>query len=76
MIVDGMDSRDMMLELDPKTYHITDHYKDYPAVLVRMERITADELRIMLERRWRAIAPKKLVREVDEKSAANASRKG
>ena len=66
-IVDGIDARDMMLELDPKTYHITDHYKDYPAVLVRMERITPDELKLMLERRWRHIAPKKLVREIDEK---------
>ena len=61
LVVDGMDQRDMMLEADPKTYHVTDHYKDYPAVLVRMERITPDELRIMLERRWRKIAPKKLL---------------
>ena len=67
MVVDGMDSRDMMLELDPKTYHITDHYKDYPSVLVRMERISVDELRIMLERRWRQIAPKKLVKELEAK---------
>jgi hypothetical protein len=67
MIVDGMESRDMMLELDPKTYHITDHYKDYPSVLVRMERVTPQEVRVMLERRWRRIAPKKLVKEVDEK---------
>jgi hypothetical protein len=65
-IVDGIDTRDMMLELDPKTYHITDHYKDYPAVLVRMERITPDELKLMLERRWRHIAPKKLIKEIDE----------
>jgi hypothetical protein len=69
-IVDGIDTRDMMLELDPKTYHITDHYKDYPAVLVRMERITPDELKLMLERRWRQIAPKKLVREIDEGAAS------
>jgi hypothetical protein len=61
VVVDGMDQRDLMLELDPQTYHITDHYKDYPAVLVRMERITPDELQIMLERRWRKIAPKKLL---------------
>jgi hypothetical protein len=61
-IVDGMDQRDMMLELDPATYHITDHYKDYPAVLVRMERITPEELQTMLERRWRKIAPKKLLK--------------
>jgi hypothetical protein len=66
-IVDDMHTRDMMLELDPRTYFITDHYKDYPSVLVRMERITEDELRAMLERRWRKIAPKKLVAAMDEK---------
>jgi hypothetical protein len=65
VVVDGMDQRDMMLEMDPTTYHITDHYKDYPAVLVRMDRITPDELRTMLERRWRKIAPKKLLKEIE-----------
>jgi hypothetical protein len=58
----------MMLELDPKTYFITDHYKDYPSVLVRMERITPDELKLMLERRWRAIAPKKLIKAIEEET--------
>ncbi|MGN6515172.1 MAG: MmcQ/YjbR family DNA-binding protein [Rhizomicrobium sp.] len=67
-VVADMHTRDMMLELDPKTYFVTDHYKDYPAVLVRMERITPDELKRMLERRWRQIAPKKLVKEIDEKA--------
>jgi hypothetical protein len=66
MVVDGMDQRDMMLELDPRTYHITDHYKDYPAVLVRMDRIAPEELRTMLERRWRKIAPKKVLKEIEE----------
>jgi hypothetical protein len=74
LIVDGMEHRDMMLELDPRTYHITAHYKDYPAVLVRMERISPDELKIMLERRWRQIARKTLIREVDEKASAAGSR--
>ena len=64
-VVEGIDQRNMMLELDPKTYHITDHYKDYPAVLVRMEHITADELRTMLERRWRKIVPKKLLKAIE-----------
>jgi hypothetical protein len=69
-IVDSMDTRDMMLELDPKTYFITDHYKDYPSILVRAERITPEELRAMLARRWRAIAPKKLVKALDETTRA------
>jgi len=66
-----------MLELDPKTYFITDHYKDYPSVLVRMERITQDELCAMLERRWRKIAPKKLVAAMDgtAKQAASTAKK-
>ena len=68
-IVADLPTRDMMLELDPKTYFITDHYKDYPSVLVRMERITPDELKQMLERRWRMIAPKKLIKAIDEKAA-------
>ena len=69
LVVDDMHMRDMMLELDPKTYFITDHYRDYPSVLVRMERITPDELRAMLERRFRKIAPKKLLKEMDENAA-------
>jgi hypothetical protein len=72
LIVHDMEHRDMMLELDPQTYHITAHYKDYPAVLVRMERISSDELKIMLERRWRQIAPKKVLREFDEKFSSPA----
>jgi hypothetical protein len=73
-IVADMHTRDMMPELDPKTYFITDHYKDYPSVLVRMERITTDELKRMLERRWRQIAPKKLVKEIDERLSSSAER--
>ena len=74
-IVDDMHTRDMMLELDPKTYFITDHYKDYPSVLVRMERITEEELQAMLERRWRKIAPKKLVKEMEEKPAQKLTKR-
>jgi hypothetical protein len=37
-----------MLAGDPDVYYITDHYKDYPAVLILMARITPDMLRIYL----------------------------
>ena len=65
MRVGSMEQRDMMLELDTETYFITDHYRDWPVILVRIAKITPKELRIMLERRWREIAPKKLLRETD-----------
>ncbi|MBV9045901.1 MAG: MmcQ/YjbR family DNA-binding protein [Alphaproteobacteria bacterium] len=69
-IVDSIDERDSLLEMDPKTYFITDHYKNYPSVLVRISRITLPMLHKMLERRWRAIAPKKLLKAVDDAAAA------
>ncbi len=55
-IVDSIDERDSLLERDPKTYFITDHYKNYPSVLVRISQIDKTMLRRMLERRWRAVA--------------------
>jgi hypothetical protein len=80
LTVSGMEHRDMLLEMDPKTYFITDHYKSFPGVLVRLDRVTKDEVRGMLERRWRQIAPKKLMKEIDEKqnlsSPASASARG
>ena len=69
MRVGSIEQRDMMLELDPETYFITDHYKDWPGLLVRLSAISPRELKTMLERRWREIAPKKLLREVDGAAA-------
>lgn len=64
-IVDSIDERDALIEMDPKTYFITDHYRNYPSVLVRMSRLTEAMLRKMLERRWRAVASKKLIKALE-----------
>ena len=65
LIVGSIDERDMLIESDPALFHITDHYRNYPAVLARRSAIDSTTLRAMLERRWRVIAPKKLVREFE-----------
>ena len=69
MRVGSIEQRDMMLELDPETYFITAHYKDWAGVLVRLSAISPGELKIMLERVWRQVAPRKLQREVDAAAA-------
>ncbi|MGZ5924910.1 MAG: hypothetical protein ACXWK2_10100, partial [Rhizomicrobium sp.] len=74
-IVGSIDERDHMLEMDSKTYFITEHYRDYPAVLVRTSRIDQTMLKKMLERRWRAIAPKKLIKAIDEAAGAQPKKK-
>jgi hypothetical protein len=57
--------RDLLLEADPETYFVTDHYVKYPFILVRMSRIGPDDLRDRLEHAWRQVAPKRLIAEFD-----------
>ena len=59
------DERDMLMEADPATFHTTPHYKDYPSVLARLDSIHPGSLRNFLERRWRNVAPKTLVKAHD-----------
>jgi hypothetical protein len=59
------DEREMLIEAEPQTFHITPHYKDYPSVLARMASLHPGSFRAFLDRRWRKIAPKKLVKERD-----------
>jgi hypothetical protein len=66
----SFDEREMLIEAEPKTFHFTAHYKDYPAVLARLESLHPGSFRAFLERRWRRIAPKKLVKEWDAARAA------
>lgn len=74
LVVASIDERDMLLESDPSLFHITDHYRNYPAVLARRSVIDAPTLRGMLERRWRVIAPRKLVKELDGKDASTPAK--
>jgi len=37
--------RDALIEDDPATYYLKDHYLNYPCVLVRLSRVRADALR-------------------------------
>ena len=60
------DEREMLMEAEPATFHITPHYKDYPSVLARLATVDPGSLRNFLERRWRKVAPKKLVKARDE----------
>jgi hypothetical protein len=46
------DEREILMRAKPKTFFITDHYRDYPAVLVRLEKISEGELKDLLQRSW------------------------
>jgi hypothetical protein len=61
----GFDEREMLMEAEPETFHITPHYKDYPSVLARIASLDPNQFRGFLERRWRKIAPKAAVKAWD-----------
>jgi hypothetical protein len=62
--------REILLQAAPHVFHLTDHYVNYPAILVDLAAIDAGALADVVERAWRKVAPKKLVREWDERHAA------
>ncbi len=49
----SFDQRDELIAADPDVYYLTDHYADYPIVLVRLARVHRDALRDLLKMAWR-----------------------
>ncbi|HEX3682394.1 MAG TPA: MmcQ/YjbR family DNA-binding protein [Bryobacteraceae bacterium] len=49
------EQRTELLAADPRIYYITDHYRDYPAVLVRLPQITRDVLQDLLGMAYRFV---------------------
>ena len=65
----SFDEREMLMEAEPATFHITPHYKDYPSVLARIETLDPGSFRAFLERRFRKIARKSVIKAWEAKRA-------
>ena len=51
----GFDDRDRLVKTQPTVYYLTDHYKNYPSILVRLSQIRRDALRELLGTAWRFV---------------------
>src|SRR5436190_21610562 len=49
------DQRAGLLAKDPKTYYLTDHYVNYPVVLVRLSQLRIAQMRDWLGWSWRFV---------------------
>ena len=58
--VGSTERRDMLVEVDPEVFHITDHYRAYAYALIRIDKVDPDWLKAELASRWRKVAPAKL----------------
>jgi len=56
------DQRDALMEEAPDTYYLTDHYVNYPAVLVRLNRLDNSSLRDLVRTSHRFVTTKNPVK--------------
>lgn len=48
--------RTRWMKTDPETFYITDHYLEYPYMLVRLAMVKKKELHLLLAEAWRHVA--------------------
>lgn len=60
LVMPGVPSeeRDMLVERQPKVFYFTDHYRDYPMVLIRLAKAKRATVEPLLRRQWQALASK------------------
>jgi hypothetical protein len=63
-------AREVLMGVNPGTFYITDHYRCWPWVLVRVANVDHGELRQLLEDAWRITAPKRLVAEWEKRAGS------
>lgn len=57
--------REILMQSAPEVFFITDHYRNYPWILVRFAALEKQALPDLIERAWRLVAPKTLVKKYD-----------
>ena len=65
-LVIGTIERDKWIQANPDVYHITEHYRNYDYMLVRLNNVQPDELAGLLITAWRNRATKKLIKQYDD----------
>jgi hypothetical protein len=68
--------RQMLLQAAPEAFFLTDHYFEYPMILIRLDHVRRDALPDLVERAWRMVAPKRLLDAHDATKGAPASSSG
>jgi hypothetical protein len=55
----SIDDRDVLMRLDPTAFFFTDHYRDYPAVLIRLAEISRSRLTEVLRVAWEDVSARR-----------------
>ena len=60
--VANLGQKDLLLSAEPGKFFTEPHYNGFPAVLVRLDAVSASDLQILIEEAWRCQAPPELSR--------------
>jgi hypothetical protein len=72
--VEHLVAKDALLADDPDVFFTTPHFDGYPAVLVRLERISVEDLTEVVVEAWLNRAPKRLVKAYLDETARREAR--
>ncbi|GAB5446668.1 MmcQ/YjbR family DNA-binding protein [Gymnodinialimonas sp.] len=61
----SVEEREMLMQADPETFILHDHYANYGCILVAAGRIERDWVEARLRRTWRDLAPKRWLAKYD-----------
>jgi hypothetical protein len=52
ILVVRTEEREKWIQTDPETFFITDHYRNYPSMLIRLDKVQPDDLKQLLTAAW------------------------
>ena len=65
VVLSDLLGREILMQSAPDAFFITDHYRDYPWILVRLGVVEKSALTDLIERAWRLVASKTLIKKHD-----------
>jgi hypothetical protein len=57
--IGSIEERDVLMQLEPRVFFFTEHYRDYPAVLIRLAEIPRPMLTDILKDAWDALSARR-----------------
>ena len=58
--------REMLLQADPDAFYLTEHYQNYPMILINLEKVRWDAVPALLEAAWRMSSTKTAIKHFDK----------
>jgi hypothetical protein len=59
--------RENWMKMYPAVFFITDHYLNYPAMLINLKKAKEKDLQVLIENAWRMQATKKIINEYEHR---------